>query len=130
MPLRIRSGWISATSGIPHGIWAPDIEYVDGKYYIYVTLRLNADGKRDNNVMRRQLVMVSDQPEGPYSKPVCLEVDDIDPSLFVDDDGSRYMIIAKAAQAVPLTADGRQWRVRRRPHGKARASAAPKVPIS
>ena len=20
-----------------HGIWAPDIEYVDGKYYIYVT---------------------------------------------------------------------------------------------
>ena len=89
-----------------HGIWAPDIEYVDGKYYIYVTLRLNADGKRDNNVMRRQLVMVSDKPEGPYSKPVCLEVDDIDPSLFVDDDGSRYMIIAKAAQAVPLTADG------------------------
>ena len=89
-----------------HGIWAPDIEYVDGKYYVYVTLRLNADGKRDNNVMRRQLVMVSDKPEGPYSKPVCLEVDDIDPSLFVDDDGSRYMIIAKAAQAVPLTADG------------------------
>lgn len=44
-----------------HGIWAPDIEYVDGKYYIYVTLRLNADGKRDNNVMRRQLVMVSDR---------------------------------------------------------------------
>ena len=73
-----------------HGIWAPDIEYVDGKYYVYVTLRLNADGKRDNNVMRRQLVMVSDKPEGPYSKPVCLEVDDIDPSLFVDDDGSRY----------------------------------------
>ena len=27
-----------------HGIWAPDIEYVDGKYYVYVTLRLNADG--------------------------------------------------------------------------------------
>jgi len=74
-----------------HGIWAPDIEYVDGKYYVYVTLRLNADGKRDNNVMRRQLVMVSDKPEGPYSKPVCLEVDDIDPSLFVDDDGSRYI---------------------------------------
>ena len=74
-----------------HGIWAPDIEYVDGKYYIYVTLRLNADGKRDNNVMRRQLVMVSDKPEGPYSKPVCLEVDDIDPSLFVDDDGTPWM---------------------------------------
>lgn len=89
-----------------HGIWAPDIEYVDGKFYIYATLRLNADGKRDNNVMRRQLVMVSDKAEGPYSKPVCLEVDNIDPSLFVDDDGSKYMVIAKAAQTVPLTPDG------------------------
>lgn len=104
---------------------------MDGKYYIYVTLRLNADGKRDNNVMRRQLVMVSDRPEGPYSKPVCLEVDDIDPSLFVDDDGSRYMIIAKAAQAVPpdggRTGSGGSGED---PHGKARASVALKVPIS
>ncbi len=89
-----------------HGIWAPDIEYVDGKFYIYATLRLNADGKRDNNVMRRQLVMTSDKPEGPYSKPICLEIDNIDPSLFVDDDGKRYMVIAKAAQTVPLSDDG------------------------
>ncbi len=89
-----------------HGIWAPDIGYVDGKYYIYATLRLNADGLRDNNVMRRQMVVVSDRPEGPYSKPIWLEVDDIDPSLFVDDDGSRYMVIAKAATTVPLSEDG------------------------
>lgn len=89
-----------------HGIWAPDIAYADGKYYIYATLRLNADGKRGNNVMRRQLVMVSDKPGGPYGKPVCIEVDDIDPSLFVDDDGKKYMVIARAAQTVPLTEDG------------------------
>lgn len=89
-----------------HGIWAPDIECVDGRYYIYATLRLNADGKRGENVMRRQLVMVADHPEGPYSKPVCLEVDDIDPSLFVDEDQKRYMLIAKAVQAVPLSEDG------------------------
>ena len=78
---------------------------MDGKYYIFATLRLNADGRRDNNVMRRQLVMTADRPEGPYGKPVCLEVDNIDPSHFVDDDGSRYMVIARAAQTVPLTAD-------------------------
>lgn len=89
-----------------HGIWAPDIEYVDGKFYIYAPLRLNGDGTRGKNVLRRQLVMVSDKPEGPYSKPVCIEVDAIDPSLFVDDDGSRYMVFAHAAQTVPLTADG------------------------
>ncbi len=88
-----------------HGIWAPDISCVDGKYYIFATLRLNGDGLRGNNVLRRQLVMVSDRPEGPYSKPVCLEEDNIDPSHFADEDGSRYMIIAHAAQAVPLSKD-------------------------
>lgn len=88
-----------------HGIWAPDISYVDGKFYIFATLRLNGDGERGNNVLRRQLVMVSDKPEGPYSKPTCLEVDCIDPSHFVDDDGKRYMVIAKAAHVVPLSED-------------------------
>jgi len=88
-----------------HGIWAPDISYVDGRFYIFAPLRLNGDGTRGNNVLRRQLVMVSDKAEGPYSKPVCLEVDSIDPSHFVDDDGKRYVITAKAAQAVPLSED-------------------------
>lgn len=88
-----------------HGIWAPDISYADGTYYIFATLRLNADGKRGNNVMRRQLVMTADRPEGPYGKPVCLEVDDIDPSHFVDEDGKRYLVIAPAAQTFPLSED-------------------------
>ena len=70
-----------------HGIWAPDISYHDGRFIIMATLRLNADGRRDNNVMRRQLVVSSDRPEGPYSKPGWLEVDSIDPSHFIDDDG-------------------------------------------
>ena len=43
-----------------HGIWAPDINYVDGRFLIMATLRLNGDGKRDNNVLRRQLVVTSD----------------------------------------------------------------------
>lgn len=88
-----------------HGIWAPDISCVDGIYYIFATLRLNADGKRGSNVMRRQLVMTAERPEGPYSKPVCLEVDNIDPSHFVDENGKRYMVIAPAAQTVPLSED-------------------------
>ena len=58
-----------------HGIWAPDISYHDGRFIIMATLRLNADGKRGSNVMRRQLVVSSDKPEGPYSKPSWLEVD-------------------------------------------------------
>lgn len=89
------------------GIWAPDISYVDGKYYIFAPFRQNGDDK-EYHVMRRQLVMVSDRPEGPYSKPVCLEIDNIDPSHFVDEDGTRYIVTAQAAQAVPLTEDSMQ----------------------
>lgn len=94
-------------SNIPdsYGIWAPDISEHNGKYYIFATLRLNGDGKRDNNVLRRQLMMVADRPEGPYSKPVCLEVDDIDPSHFIDDDGTHYMVIAAGAKVVKLSDD-------------------------
>ena len=88
-----------------HGIWAPDINYVDGKFIIMATLRLNGDGKRDNNVLRRQLVITSDKPQGPYSKPAWLEVDNIDPSLFVDDDGKKYLLISPGINLLPLSDD-------------------------
>ncbi len=88
-----------------HGIWAPDISYHNGVFYIFATLRLNADGTRGKNVMRRQLMVTATNPAGPYSKPVWLEVDDIDPSHFVDDDGKHYMIIASGAKAVELSDD-------------------------
>ncbi len=86
------------------GIWAPDISYHDGKFYIFATLRHNS---QDASVspMRSQLVMFSDKPEGPYSKPVVLPVDDIDPSHFIDDDGRHYMVIAPAVTLVPLSDD-------------------------
>lgn len=48
-----------------HGIWAPDIAYDNGKFVIMATLRLNGDGKRENNVLRRQLVVNSDKPDDP-----------------------------------------------------------------
>ncbi len=83
------------------GIWAPDISYCNGKFYIFATLRHN-----DENIpMRSQLVMTSDKPEGPYSKPHILPVDDIDPSHFIDDDGRHYMVIAPGACLVPLNDD-------------------------
>lgn len=80
------------------GIWAPDISYSYGRYYIFATLRHNDD----NKPMRSQLIMWSDKPEGPYSKPVVIPVDSIDPSHFVDDDGKHYMIIAPGITIVPL----------------------------
>ena len=88
-----------------HGIWAPDIEFINGRFYIIATLRLAGDGTRGNNVLRRQLIVSSDKPEGPYGKPFWLEVDDIDPSLFVDADGTPYMVIAPGARVVELSSD-------------------------
>lgn len=94
-------------SAIPdsHGVWAPDISYHDGKFYIFAALRLAGDGKRGNDVLRRQLVVWSEKPEGPYSKPAWLEVDTIDPSHFVDDDGQHYMIVPRAVNAVKISDD-------------------------
>lgn len=89
-----------------HGIWAPDISYVDGIYYIFATLRLNGDGNSTNKVLRRQLLVTASNPAGPYSQPSWLEVDNIDPSHFVDDDGKHYMIIAPGIKVVPLNETG------------------------
>lgn len=88
-----------------HGIWAPDLSYVDGTFYIFATFRLNGDGKRANNVLRRQLVISSKKPEGPYSAPVWLEVDAIDPSHFIDDDSKHYMVIASGATVYEISRD-------------------------
>ncbi|MBR0032211.1 MAG: glycoside hydrolase family 43 protein [Treponema sp.] len=100
------SEWLDL-SDIPdsHGIWAPDIEYINGRFYITATLRLKGDNTSKDKVLRRQLIVSSEKPEGPYSKPVWIEVDDIDPSLFVDDDGTPYMAIAPGVRLVRLSKD-------------------------
>lgn len=76
------------------GYWAPDISYCNGRWYICATLRLNDDGV----VRRRQMVVTSDRPEGPYSEPVFFEEDGIDPSIFHDDDGRHYMLLNRGAR--------------------------------
>jgi len=86
------------------GIWAPDISYYNGKFYIFATLRFNGESQSEAP-LRCQLVVTSEKPEGPYSKPVILPVDNIDPSHFIDDDGKHYMIIAPGITIVPLNDD-------------------------
>lgn len=76
------------------GWWAPDISHSNGRFYICATLRFNDVGA----VRRRQMVVTSDRPEGPYSEPVFFEEDGIDPSLFHDDDGRHYMLLNRGAR--------------------------------
>jgi len=61
------------------GYWAPDISYYKGRFYITATYRLNDTG----NVYRKQIVVSSDKPEGPYSKPAIIDEDGIDPAIFM-----------------------------------------------
>ena len=72
------------------------------KFYIVATYRLNDTG----DVVRRQMVVSSDKPEGPYSKPVFIDEDGIDPGLFNDDDGKRYMLLNRGARIFELDETG------------------------
>ncbi|MCD7863462.1 MAG: family 43 glycosylhydrolase [Lachnospiraceae bacterium] len=83
------------------GYWAADISYYKGKFYICATYRLNDDG----TVYRKQIVVSSDKPEGPYSKPAIIDEDGIDPSIFNDDDGRRYMLLNRGARIFELNED-------------------------
>ena len=86
------------------GYWAPDISWFEGKFYITATYRLNEGGMPQ----RLQMVTSSDKPEGPYCEPVFLEEDGIDPSIFTDLDGRRYMLLNRGARIFEISRDGRK----------------------
>lgn len=80
------------------GIWAPDISYYKGCFYITATLRMNDD----DQIVRRQLIVRSQLPQGPYSEPVYIDIDGIDPSLFHDSNGKHYMLLNRGARLIEL----------------------------
>lgn len=83
------------------GYWAPDISYYKGRFYICATYRMNDTG----TVYRKQMVVSSQKPEGPYSEPVFLDEDGIDPSIFNDDNGKRYMLLNRGARIFEISED-------------------------
>ncbi|TCW60358.1 glycoside hydrolase family 43 protein [Treponema sp. J25] len=103
-----RSDWLDIRGLMDgRGFWAPDISYYNGLFYIFVTLRLNEiqqDGS-PSSLIRRQMVVTSPNPEGPYSYPRFIDVDGIDPSHFVDEDGKHYMLLNPGVRIIPLTDD-------------------------
>ena len=73
------------------GYWAPDISYYRGRYWVTATLR----GAKP---ARRQMITSAPSPEGPWDPPRFLDADGIDPSIFTDDDGQRYLLLNPGAQ--------------------------------
>lgn len=108
-----------AWSGLRHleggrGYWAPDISYYNGKFYITATYRQNdtvddVDSYAWNSTpYRRQIVVSAERPEGPYSEPSFIDEDGIDPSIFTDDDGKRYMLLNRGARIFEISPDGKK----------------------
>lgn len=70
-----------------NGAWAEHVVERDGKFYMYCPLHGNGIG-----------VLVADSPYGPFKDPLGKPLvwqqehwEDIDPSVFIDDDGQAYM---------------------------------------
>jgi len=72
-----------ASSG---GLYAPTIRYHDGRFLVVCTLVDQEDETRGGH-----FVMTATDPAGPWSDPVWLDADGIDPSLFFDDDGRAWL---------------------------------------
>ncbi len=79
-----------------HEAWAPDCEFRNGKYYFYYPVESNYIG-----------VAVGDKPYGPFVDPldgplitrettgVVNNRDLIDPTIFIDDDNTPYLIFGQ-----------------------------------
>lgn len=74
-------------SGVENGAWAPQAVERNGKFYFYCPMHGGGIG-----------VLVADRPYGPFIDPIgkrLVETDniwnDIDPTVFIDDDGQAYL---------------------------------------
>ncbi|HEX7984889.1 MAG TPA: family 43 glycosylhydrolase [Duganella sp.] len=76
------------------GIYAPDISFHDGRYYIITTCS-SCPGGMGN------FIITADHPAGPWSKPVTVKgLNGIDPSLFWDGD-KVYVVHNDAPEGTP-----------------------------
>jgi arabinoxylan arabinofuranohydrolase len=80
-------------------LYAPDCQYHDGSYYLYYTLA---------SPEQVEGVAISESPTGPFVNGLDIDLhgfDQIDPALFIDDDGTAYYIwgqfTAKMAKMKP-----------------------------
>lgn len=93
--------------------WAPDVEYINGKYYMYYSLTKNF-GSRESAIARVE----SDSPEGPFDNNVILvnsvggsglTPNCIDPELYYDKNGGLWMVYGSTyggLYVLELNADG------------------------
>lgn len=109
------------------GIWAPDINYVDGRYFLYYSY--STWGDKNPGVG----LAIADSPKGPFvdqgklfdSKQINVP-NSIDP-FYYEEQGTRYLFwgsfsrqATQGTYAVELTADGKEIK---NPNGKTKIAA-------
>jgi xylan 1,4-beta-xylosidase len=77
--------------GVSRGVFAPDISYHDGTWYLVNTC-VDCGGN---------YVLTARSPAGPWSDPTWLGFKDIDPSLFFDTDGRAWIVNNDAPEGAP-----------------------------
>ncbi|WP_137596656.1 glycoside hydrolase family 43 protein [Paucilactobacillus kaifaensis] len=71
------------------GIWAPDLSYADGKFWlIYTDVKITEGAFKD---MTNYLTTATDI-RGPWSDPIKVNGVGFDASLFHDDNGRKYLV--------------------------------------
>ncbi|WP_203921477.1 glycoside hydrolase family 43 protein [Rugosimonospora africana] len=75
------------------GVWAPDLSYVDGRFYlIFTDVASFESGYWDP----RNYVVSAPDINGPWSDPAPLHGRGFDPSLFHDEDGTSWLLSMSA----------------------------------
>ncbi|TQS75129.1 glycoside hydrolase family 43 protein [Ornithinibacillus gellani] len=70
------------------GVWAPQLSYADGKFWlIYTDVKVTEGQWKDSH----NYLVTCDTIDGEWSEPIFLNSSGFDPSLFHDDDGRNYL---------------------------------------
>lgn len=78
-------------------LWAPDMVYYGGKYYLYFPVRIlytkHGYGEKSRKTGAYIAVAVSDAPDKRFKviNPKIKGTKGIDPAVFIDDDGQKYL---------------------------------------
>ncbi|ALD14395.1 glycoside hydrolase family 43 protein (plasmid) [Clavibacter capsici] len=73
------------------GIWAPTIRHHEGIFYVVFTVARDRRGSVN-------FVTTATDAAGPWTQPVILDAEGIDPSLFFDDDGRCWFTACRDAE--------------------------------
>ena len=78
-------------------LWAPDMVYYEGKYYLYFPVRIlykeGGYNEKNRKTIAYTAVAVSDSPDKRFKviNPKIEGTNGIDPAIFIDDDGQKYL---------------------------------------